>query len=326
MANVFQNLRQTASNIGTNLIQSPDMLKNQSLILASLVLVISRITIAKHSAVKERGTPEGPYRYREFIRTTIREICGWTFGFVVLRALQNFLVKPRLRKLLGLEEVHPPNAYSTWENIKSFFKGHDIAPIKLQLHEETTLKHTWNPFSRNLADTKTLRPFIEMYGIGEPAKIGFIKGVYKVGSILLASIPTVALAGYALERFTRDHSDQVVDKVSHVLGHNAPKAPNNKDKGPRSKHPDALAIWQNPSYSVPTAAAAAFKGFGPQQPQRQGWLSPAPIFTYPKPYSAAAAAFSGHAVSAPKRYPAIKPQLAIQPMVTNTATSNRFAV
>jgi hypothetical protein len=215
--------------------------------------------------------------------------------------------------------------------MKDLFQGNKVHPLELKLHESgTTTFDKDNKLYRALTEAKPLQGFIKnMYqDLGETAqKEAFAKAVHIGSSIFLASIPTALVSGLWLERFTRKHSDDVVDAVSKFFGHgpSKPHQSGHQDK-PQDKH--GKTTWPGPSasYSMP-AAAAAFKGLAPQQ---QGWLSPTPTFfnipAYSQPYGAAAvAAFSGHGVSMPKQHPAMRTP-AIKTMYPGSMPSSRFAV
>jgi hypothetical protein len=333
MANVFKNLGQLASNKFTSLIQNPDSLKAESLILASLALVISRICIATTSAIKAQGTPEGPYRYKESIRTDIREVCGWTFGFVVLRFIQNKIVKPALGKLLGVTESADPNAYSLWKGMKELFKG---KVEKFTPHLEQGVVTEWNGsrVSKWLAEAKPVQWLInKLYGnLEHDAKADFMVKLYKMGGIFLASIPTVALAGYALERFTRDHSDQVVDAVSGFLSNSAHKVQagaglvqgkvQGKMHGQIRQHTPFAPFQGRGVQGGAPSAAFAFNHPFVQQPMVQRPVGmpvslgvPSPVLqapVLPSPVSR----FAGHRPTGPMVYP--------MPRVANTG--GRFAI
>lgn len=225
MPNILSNSWQIVKNKANSLVQNPDSLKNESLILASLALVISRIIIANVSAVNARGTSEGPYRYRESIRTTIREVCGWTLGFMVLRAIQAKL-RAKIGSHLGVKAAEDKNSYSLFGSFLNMLKkpGDKVNPINLDLAQ--SLEPTYNKavqknYVKTFLGSDFARNLIRNRFGGQEEK--FVKFLYKVCPIAIASIPTVALAGYALERFTRDHSDKVVDFVSGSLNKGAVK-------------------------------------------------------------------------------------------------------
>jgi hypothetical protein len=123
----------------------------------------------------------------------------------------------------------------------------------------------------------------------------------------------VALAGYALERFTRDHSDQVVDKVSGFLSKGAHKMQEGAGKvhGQLRQH----------------ASFGPFQGLGAQGNRPGSALMPTalpvqrpmaiqtPMSFQPQPMQAVMPQFAG-------RRPAVKPMAA--PRVTSG--NGRFAV
>jgi hypothetical protein len=62
--------------------------RDNAFILSSLIQVLSRIFVANRSAMQTKGTQEGPYRYKEAVKTTFREAMGFVLSYVVLRAFQ----------------------------------------------------------------------------------------------------------------------------------------------------------------------------------------------------------------------------------------------
>jgi hypothetical protein len=208
------NAKQIAANKGTSLVHNLSDLQRQSLILASLVLVGSRIMIANVSAIKAKGTPEGPYRYRESIRTDIREICGWTGGFIVLRQLES-AIKKSMADVLHIKEQQNPYKYSTWGAIKEWKENPALVVTKFKPDFTVDLTPTIDP------KNYWAKMLVAKFKPNSMEAKDFIRQVYKFAPIGLASIPTVLLAGAYLERVTRDHSDHVVDFISQHLGSGA---------------------------------------------------------------------------------------------------------
>ena len=265
VADVFKNLGKVAKNKTISMFQNPDQLKTDSLILASLVLVISRIIVANLSAVRAMGTSEGPYRYKESIRTDIREICGWTFGFIVLRQIQNW-VKKKIAAPMGIRKIGEPPKYPLWSNLRNSFTK--AGPNPLRLDFATAEKLDYNP----AAVSVRLREFLTKSPLVRPifTKLGkteaeCMKTLFKAVPIAVGSVPAVFLAGYALERFTRDYSDHVVDVVSKTFktsGKGMGSKPANGDAKPFS--PPAAQEPQAPSLSLNSAPQNT--GFPSQPP------------------------------------------------------------
>lgn len=228
----LRNAPQVARNIGNTILNKPGFFRDQSLILASLALVFSRIFVANVSALRSQGTPEGPYRYRESIRTDMRELGGFTLGFGLLRAFQ-FGLKKGLKKWLGVTEERLDDGYSPKRIWKDLTGKTRPTPINLKLAWDNPAhikenKFTWlaqktadvfdAPGLKTLKDKATAK--VKVDGLPEAEKVlaknkaFIVDGIYKVAPILISSIPTIALAGYLLERVTRDHSEKIVDAVS----------------------------------------------------------------------------------------------------------------
>lgn len=215
-----RNTRQIARNLGQHLLQDHHAIKTNSLIASSLILVLSRILVANYTAFKSKGTKDGPYRYREAMRTNIRELCGWTFGFVVLRYFQG-LTKKAIGKFFGITESGGLPRFRPFKQLKTAFNA-AVQKKPFQVGGppvDPALPRVFD-FS-NKAAFRKVRPILERIpGLrGKPAH-AMLQAFYNWTPILLGSIPAVFLAGYALERFTRDHSDQVVDMISQRFNRN----------------------------------------------------------------------------------------------------------
>lgn len=206
-----ENTKLIAQSKAKCMVYNLDNLQKQSLLLASLALVLERIFIATNSAVQAKGTPEGPYRYRESIRTFIRESLGWIGGFVVLRQLQKG-IKWGMGKALEIEDIPSPNKFSIFGAIKELRETGAFKKF-VPVHD-TDLKPILHGLKTNNAGIQALLKL-------KPSNVNpevFIRQIHKFAPIALASIPTVMLAGAYLERVTRDHSDHVVDFISQHLG------------------------------------------------------------------------------------------------------------
>ncbi len=191
----------------------PESFKKQSLLIASLSLVISRMAVANMSAIKARGTPEGYYRYREAIRTDMREVGGFTMGFLVLRQLQSWIDKG-FRKVFNIaDDSQNGFDYDLKKNLAKAWHGTKVDSFTADYAHSKKFAFNNGQMS---AFAKGFSNFFHFEGKSAEA---LIEKVYKRGPLVLASIPSVLLAGYFLERTTRDHSEQIVDAVSKRLGH-----------------------------------------------------------------------------------------------------------
>lgn len=195
---------------------NPEFIKEQSLILASLALVISRIVVANVSAMQARGTADGPFRYRESIRTDMREIGGFTMGFLVLRAFQ-WGIKKGLRAGLNIKEPADSGYnYKLFENLGKAWKGESVDKFQADYAREAKVlfkeQGNFGKLGKLMQKIPNLVP-----GDLKKAETFFSK-VYRHAPIIIGSVPTVFLAGYMLERMTRDHSEVIVDAVSKRLG------------------------------------------------------------------------------------------------------------
>jgi hypothetical protein len=236
---------EASSQLGRNLSKAtrymiPNMLNNtrrlnvNALIVASLVLVISRIIVANMSALKAKGTEEGAYRYQQSIRTTLREVGGWTLSFAVLRQFQN-IIGLGMKKAYGIKErdpsVPPTFLSEVSKNLKAFVHRQPLnESIRwIESAEERTFSYQNNKISR--ATVNLLR---KVPGLAQKEAKTLIQGTYNWAPILIGSIPSIILSGFVLEALTRDKSDQVVNAVSRMFHHKnqANTAPNPAEAAP----------------------------------------------------------------------------------------------
>lgn len=202
-----------------NLLDNTLLLKNNSLIVASLILVISRILVANLSALKAKGTPQGPYRYQESMRTTIRESAGWTLSFAVLRQFQT-LIKKGMRRIFGILDVDPstPTTFSEHvsKNIRALVKREHLdAPVDWV---DPAREGSFN-YLDNQASQKAIAIMRKIPGLAQKDGQTLMKGFYRLAPIIVGSLPSIIIGGFALEALTRDKSDQVINGVSRVFHH-----------------------------------------------------------------------------------------------------------
>jgi hypothetical protein len=268
MMHVLQNTPRVLQNVGSSIVNKPGFFRDQSLILASLALVISRIVVANISAIKAQGTSEGPFRYRESIRTNMREIGGFLTGFGLLRGFQTFTQKA-LRKPLGVEVSSLSDGYSfkqLWQDLTAKTRPVAFDPKLAYSTDPFIASGELKPLARFMSrvfDAPGLKGLkekaaaqVKTEGLSEAAatlaknKAFIVNGVYKLVPILVGSIPSVALAGYFLERMTRDHSEQIVDVVSNRLT-------SKSDNPPTVAQNAASVAMPAPKPFSPTAAVPA---------------------------------------------------------------------
>lgn len=196
-----------------------EAIKQNSLILASGVLVVSRMIIANISAIRAQGTSDGPYRYREAIRTDMREIGGFTLGFLVLRVFQAGITKG-LRK--GFNIVDPKSDYELRKNLKNAFNRKKIETFRPDYAKTPRIDFKAEGGFGKLGNLLEKMPGAKTF-FGDQLKDvtrkgELIRNILRKAPIIIGSIPTVFLAGYMLERMTRDHSEDVVDSISKRFG------------------------------------------------------------------------------------------------------------
>ncbi|MBY0404827.1 MAG: hypothetical protein K2X66_13080, partial [Cyanobacteria bacterium] len=223
---LLTNGKRLATNYAHYLSQNSSTLKTNALVISSLILVLSRIAIAQGSAKKASGTPEGPFRYREAIRTTIREAAGWTLSFMVLRTFE-FAVKKGLVNYFKINFAPAVQnaAHTAEEALKAgteqFIKKHELGA--------TGLFKSIGTFGKNMVDFIRNKPFetvaaqkgayygsqffqfshperfkqweglINLFSANKNAPaVDRLKNFYQWFPLLMGSIPAITLSGYAL--------------------------------------------------------------------------------------------------------------------------------
>ncbi len=232
-----KNLKTLAGDYGHVVIQDHDMLKVNALIFSTLILSLSRIGISYGSAQKAKETPEEQYRRQEFIRTSIREIGGWTFSYVALRfferQLRNYI---RSEGFLGLGKKGKDILIQYFEKAGQQFKAWrngTIRPLKAKRGPVEALEETFLQYDSQKY-TGWKKALIELFSHNDtqaptPQKI---EKFHKWFPLIAGSIPSVILSGYYLERFTMDHSDRVVNAMNSWFNKGKPSASLSQSQSP----------------------------------------------------------------------------------------------
>ncbi len=200
-------------------------LKYNALIFSTLILVFGRISVAHGSAIKQKGTSEGVYRYQEAIKTTIREMLGWTLSYAVFRALQN----TAKRAMRVFYEAKPPVGMTriSAKQIQAARVGDKFKPMSAPKQYEfiatntakvnktfDVLKNTFKMEKLFEGINKRLNREVITFPKSPAQKAAFMKGAYKAVPLLVGAFPAVYLSGYWLENFTQNNFHKIVDWVS----------------------------------------------------------------------------------------------------------------
>lgn len=222
--------RRVMSNVGTvisqqseSILQDPTAFKGNALILSSLILVVSRVMVASLSAVKAQGTPDAEYRKQESIRTGIREIGGFISSFGLLMAIATGL-KSVMRKSWG---IHQEEGYPFFKNLGNVFRERNNPHFVVKEAD-----HKLDADDSFRYDRKKAAGFVKsMYGfMGKPmpgadAEKAALKRIYTWTPIVIPGMVALYVSGKLLERFTRNHSADVVRFLAGRHGAAAPVPP-----------------------------------------------------------------------------------------------------
>jgi hypothetical protein len=219
---MLTHVKNIAKRYGRDLVEDPAMLKSNAVILSSLVLVLSRIGVANASAQMEKNTPNGKFRYVEALKTTIREILGFTLTYLVLRVF-DLSMKFGIRKGLEIPQADQGIKLALirlGKQIKQFVKGEalDVIADEKIVNEGRELafhafKRENNSFYNKTSWLINLFKLAEKGG-GREAEVAAVKKFYKYFPLILGSIPALILSGYWSERFTLDHSQDLIRTIN----------------------------------------------------------------------------------------------------------------
>jgi hypothetical protein len=257
--------RRVISNVGTvisqqseSILQDPSAFKGNALILSSFILVISRVMVASLSAVKAQGTPDADYRKQESIRTGIREVGGFISSFGLLLAIATGL-RAIMRKSWG---IHQEEGYPFFKNLGNVFRERNNPHFVVKEAD-----HKLDADDSFRYDRKKAAGFVKsLYGFmgkGMPTadvEKAALKRLYTWTPIVIPGMVALYVSGKLLEKFTRNHSADVVNFLSRRHGAPPPPIPpqapgQTSDLPPEERHP-----------------AAPSSPYGPMMlPNGQGW-------------------------------------------------------
>lgn len=239
-------LTSVARSVTREALQDHATLKQNTLILSSLMVSLSRVFRSHKSALQARHTEDGPFRYKEAIKTTIRELGGWTFSFMVFRAFQN-LAKRGFRKMVGAEP-HPSIIATGKEDLKQAFRNFSdpenaqrLKPIELKRSYNLNIKPENLPkmerFYKRFKVDSLYKLFKKAPVLTLTDKMVRLDSLYKMLPIGIGMIPAVLLSGFFLESFTQKHSQSVVEYISNKFNPASSGKTNNNPSSPSSFSP-----------------------------------------------------------------------------------------
>lgn len=216
-------------NVGRELLQDHKTVKQNSLILSAFLLVLYRIFVSNKSAMAAKGTPEYDHRKREAYKTTLREAGGFTLSYLVFRTVEGF-IKKSLRKLLGAEN-HPSIVRSAREQFKNALAGKPVRSFHIT--PDDTLRFTEENLPRfRQGYQKWIEPLYRFFGKPEARLLDAMKAranrFYQLAPGIIGMIPAVILSGYYLERFTRDHAEGLIERLTGGNSGNTAGFPKNQ--------------------------------------------------------------------------------------------------
>jgi hypothetical protein len=229
MGRLAKGVGRAIAHKGESILQDPAEFKFNAMALSSFLLVIARVTIASYSAAKAQGTPDGPYRTQESIRTDIREIGGVSSSYGLMLAV-TLLLKAAMRKAWGIPTAE---GYALWKNIREAAKNRHDPAFKVKRPDWAGMLSRSENFVANPEKAKGLlavinairRIFNKPTLKNDAEKISAIGKVYTWTPVVLSGGMALYVSGMLLERFTRNHSNDVVDWINSKSGASQPLQP-----------------------------------------------------------------------------------------------------
>lgn len=232
---MMRNCGTAVQNLVYSMSQNHSALKTNILVVSSLILVISRIVISQASARGAKGTPNEHFRYRESIRTLIREAAGWTLSFLLLRSIENG-IKFGLRqlfeinlnparetllkgaeKLINTHDLKTVGVIQTVKNVAAQIKAYATGQVLPAIQKETRPYYA-NQFFRFNPQNEYYNIFKGFIGLFSSSRNlsaqEQMKNFYEWFPILVGSVPAIGMSGYALERFNLDYSQPIIDALA----------------------------------------------------------------------------------------------------------------
>jgi hypothetical protein len=207
-------------HLGHDFSHAPAMVQADAVILSTLALVTARVSIAFSTAAKETDPEQSVVRWREAIRTGMREIGGWVCSYLVLKAVRQ-QAQHVINKGVGLVPVARP----------AVGFGKFAQDMKAQL--VALLSHTPLPTPQGnslqalefIPDVAFAQRSVFKSGLQQLQKTPLFKGmnvdcalklIHSWGPITVGSLASLALSGFMLEWFTLHHADNVAKLVTQV--------------------------------------------------------------------------------------------------------------
>ncbi|MGE0201079.1 MAG: hypothetical protein AB7P76_08935 [Candidatus Melainabacteria bacterium] len=229
-------------DLSRSLYEHHSVLKKNAFIISSLILVITRVLIAQNTARKARRTndTEAGYRQQEAMKTTVRELGGFTFSFALLRTVESF-VKRQIRHGFSLKKDDTIMKHLRTQAWRVLKKGQEYVPY--ETYSEVGLRSisqhsaaAWKAgewYSRLRLDT-----ICKALGWGSVlsesgAIVDFNRmlnrthtAIFRIVPVLAGMVTAGTLSGYALEKITRDHYQDLANFTRGFLGRKDAARPN----------------------------------------------------------------------------------------------------
>lgn len=261
-------LKIISHNLSTTLTQDSASLKVGAAFTSTLVHVLLRCGVAVGSA--RTAPPQDQFFVkRQSAEVLFRELVGFTLGYGVVKKFDKVL-KKRLEKALQFEKETPQTVglFKSLGLAKDAIFGKELnlerAPMALT---GETITHSYGGPKPNLEKLgRFLRDqlpnaFDDLHGLTEKSvtaealEKGAFKFLHTVVPLAIGSVPAIFISGWALERLTLLHGEEVVDFITNTSHHDKPHFVKLKKQHLASQGepiPENLTQqWQGPAAAQP---------------------------------------------------------------------------
>jgi hypothetical protein len=215
-------MARAAKYAAADVLYDPASLKNNGFILSSLVQVALRITLGWINEKATQDPGQKDLRFREAIRTTLRETGGFTMSYMVLRETEK-IIKAVLEKLQGpaARVKRPPMAFDRLcrdlsQGFKALFQGKPLPKLSPNRLEELEKTAPYIPDMQSVLGRWFTRQTQNGWLKGKnPAAL--MKLTHEWLPVSIGSAVAVALSGFWLEWLTLHKSEQIVTFTSKQI-------------------------------------------------------------------------------------------------------------
>jgi hypothetical protein len=229
VSQLLRNATVIAGHFVQDFAHAPAMVQADAVVLSTLALVTARVCIAFGTASKETDPEQSVLRWREAIRTGMREIGGWICSYLVLKAVRR-QAQQIINKGVGLLPVpKPPIGFG---KLVTDFKAQLLAFRSNAIPLPTPVANTLQALEftpevafANRSVVKTGLQQLQKTALFKDIHVdSALRHIHNWGPITVGSLSSLILSGFMLEWFTLHHADNVAKLITQLTDRRQLKA------------------------------------------------------------------------------------------------------